>query len=433
MPRLAFFLGLAIVSQMTNFARAVDTRDTRFLHEPAVGKDRLVFVYADDLWTSRLDGTDVHRLTAHLGPESNPHLSPDGELVAFTGTYDGNADVYVIPITGGEPTRLTWHPGDDIVRGFTPEGSVLFSSQRQVFTNRFSQFFTVGVKGGFPTRIPVPSGDRVAFSSDGKVLAYTPLGEAFRQWKNYRGGRTSRIWILNLDGLSVEQVPQPEGRCNDTYPMWVGETLYFLSDREGEFNLYSYVRSSKIIERLTAYDQFPIDAASAGDGKIVYEQAGQLYVFDTKFNVPKRLKVGVAADLVEIRPRFIDAKKHLRGGDISPTGKRAVVEIRGEIVTVPAKIGDPRNLTKSTGVHERSPVWSPDGKTIAYFSDISGEYALAIASHDGKESVKYHRLNGSGFYDRPLWSPDSKKIAYIDNARSVYFIDVESGDQSGRS
>ena len=262
MYRIALFLGLTFVLQPPNLALAVDTRDTRFLHEPAVGKDRIVFVYADDLWTSRLDGSDVRRLTSHPGPESSPFLSPDGETVAFTGTYDGNADVYVIPIAGGEPTRLTWHPGDDVVRGFTPEGAVLFSSQRQVFTNRFAQFFTVGTKGGFPTRLPIPSGERAAYSPDGKLLAYTPLPEAFRQWKNYRGGRNSRIWILTLDGLSVEQVPQPESRCNDTYPMWVGDALYFLSDRDGEFNLYAYERSSKKIERLSLYDQFPIDAAS---------------------------------------------------------------------------------------------------------------------------------------------------------------------------
>ena len=427
MYRIAVFLCLTGFPQLPSIAWAVDTHDTRFLHEPAVGKDRLVFVYADDLWTSRLDGSEVRRLTAHPGPESSPFLSPDGELVAFTGTYDGNADVYVIPIGGGEPTRLTWHPGDDVVQGFTPEGAVLFSSQRQVFTNRFAQFFTIGTKGGFPTRLPIPSGERAAYSPDGKFLAYTPLSEAFRQWKHYRGGRTSRIWILTLDGLSVEQVPQPESRCNDTYPMWVGDALYFLSDRDGEFNLYAYERSSKKIERLSLYDQFPIDTASAGAGKIVYEQAGRLYLFDTNSRQPERLKIGVAADLVETRPRFVDAKKFVRDSDLSPSGKRAVMEVRGEVITLPAKTGDPKNLTKTSAAHERSPIWSPDGKFIAYFSDASGEYALSIAPADGTGSAKSHRLNGSGFYERPLWSPDSKKIAYIDNSRTVYMIDVESG------
>jgi tricorn protease len=401
--------------------------DARFLHEPAIGRERIVFVYADDLWTSKPDGSDVRRLTAHPGPEASPAISPDGKLVAFTGTYDGNPDVYVIGVDGGEPKRLTWHPGADVVCGFTPDGKVLFRSQRGVFTARYNQLFTVKPDGGVPEKEAPPNGFRAAVSPDGKYLAYTPLSEVFRQWKNYRGGTASRIAVLDRKSLEVEFIPQPEGRCNDTYPMWLGNKVYFLSDRDGEFNLYSYDRKSKSVTRLTTHEDFPIDSASAGAGKIAYEQAGQLWTFDPDGSADTRLKVEVAADLPETRPRFVSGAKYVRDFDISPTGKRAVVEFRGEIVTLPEKKGDVRYLTQTPGVHERSPVWSPDGKSIAFFSDAGGEYRLRVIPQDGKGEGKSHELKGSGFYERPVWSPDSKRIAFIDNSRTLYVIELDSG------
>src|SRR5262245_59615394 len=244
-------------------ARALDTSDTRLLATPAITEGKIAFAYADDIWVADADGKDARRLTSHPGEERNPYFSPDGKHIAFTAGYDGNVDVYVIPTAGGEPTRLTWHPGEDVVRGFTPDGRVLFSSQREVFSRRHSQFFTVGIGGGVPRRLPIPSGDMGAISPDGKFLAYTPLGERFRQWKNYRGGTASRIWVLALDDLSREEVPKPEGGCNDTQPMWIGERVYFLSDRDGEFNLYSYDRHSRKVDRLTDHEQFPVASASA--------------------------------------------------------------------------------------------------------------------------------------------------------------------------
>ncbi len=410
---------------MTNQTSAVDTRDTRFLHDPAISADRIAFVYADDIWTARHDGSDVRRVTAHPGQETGPYFSPNGQLIAFTGSYDGNVDAFVVPTEGGEPTRLTSHPGADSVRGFSPEGAVLFASQRSV-SQRWAQFFTVGIKGGFPSPLRIPSGDRAAYSSDGKFLAYTPLPEAFRQWKHYRGGRNSRVWLLKFEDLSVSQVPQPEGRCNDTYPMWVGGKVYFLSDRNGEFNLFSYDPASKQVDQLTEHDDFPVETASAGAGKIVYEQAGRVFLYDPESRKAERIKIGVAADIVETRPRFAEGGKSIRNADISPSGKRAVFEARGEIVTVPAKQGDIRNLTQTTDAHERSPVWSPDGKSIAYFSDASGEYTLHVRPQDGKGEVKTYALQGAGFYERPVWSPDSKKLAYIDNSRTLYILDLGS-------
>ena len=234
---------LVIVLAMALFAaeaRALDTADTRLLSTPAITEGKIAFVYADDIWVADPDGANPRKLTSHAGEEQNPHFAPDGKHIAFTASYDGNVDAYVIPATGGEPTRLTWHPGEDIVRGFTPDGKVLFSSRRSVFSRRHAQFYKVAITGGVPDLLPIPTADKGAFSPDGKYLAYTPLGERFRQWKNYRGGTASRIWVLKLDDLSHEEIPKPAGGCNDTEPMWIGETVYFLSDRDGEFNLYSY-------------------------------------------------------------------------------------------------------------------------------------------------------------------------------------------------
>ena len=408
-------------------AHAWGSSDTRLLSTPAITEGKIAFVYADDIWVAGPDGGNPRRVTSHPGEEQNPYFSPDGKHIAFTASYDGNVDAYVMDALGGEPTRLTWHPGDDIVRGFTPEGKVLFSSPRAVFSGRFTQLFTIGLTGGVPQPLPVPTVDMGAVSPDGRFLAYTPLGERFRQWKNYRGGTASRIWVLKLDDLSHEEVPKPAGGCNDTEPMWIGETVYFLSDRDGEFNLYSYDRYSKKVTRRSEHDGFPVASASAGAGKVIYEQAGWIHLYEPDEGKSRRLKIDVAAEVLETRPRHATGAKHVRNTDLSPTGKRAVLEYRGEIVTVPAKKGDARNLTQTPGAHERSPVWSPDGKSIAYFSDVSGEYVLMVGPQDGKGDTRSYPLKGAGFYDRPAWSPDSKKVAYIDNARALFWIDLGTG------
>jgi tricorn protease len=407
--------------------RAIDTTDTRMVSQPAISRSNIAFVYAGDLWVAGLDGKEVRRLTSGQGV-TNPAFSPDGTLVAFTAQYEGNADVYVVPVAGGVPARLTWHPGSDVVQGFTPDGaSVVFTSARAVFTGRYTQLFTVPVKGGPATRIELPCAYRGTFSQDGKRIAYNPLYDAFTQWKHYRGGTHSTIWLYTTATRAVETVPQPPDRPNDVYPMWLGDMVYFVSDRNGEFNLFSFDTRSKAIKQLTTHEDFPIVSASAGGGKIIYEQAGYLHVFDPAAGKAAKLTVGVTADLPDTRPRFVKGTRYIRSAALSPSGARAVFEFRGEIITVPAEKGDPRNLTNTPGVHERSPAWSPDGRSIAYFSDAGGEYQLVVAPQDGKGDAKSFKLPGAGFYANPAWAPDGKKIAYTDNSWSLFWIDLATG------
>lgn len=411
---------------------AVDIHDTRLLEQPAVSAEHVAFVYADDLWVAGIDGSSPRRLTTHVGRETLPSFSPDGRSIAFSAQYDGNVDVYVVSVEGGVPRRLTWHPGPDRVQGFTPDGSaVLFSSPRAVYTQRYLQLFTVPVEGGFPTKLPIPYAFKATYSPDGSKIAYVPLSESFHQWKGYRGGWHSWIWIYDVADHSVVKVPQPAGRANDTDPMWLGagdgSRIYFRSDRNGEFNLYSYDLDSGAVTQLTDHRDFPVLAARAGGGRIVYEQAGWLHLLDSATGTSSKLTLGVAADLIETRPRYAKGSEFIRNVDISPSGARAVFEFRGEIVTVPAEKGDPRNLTQSVGAHERDPAWSPDGTKIAYFSEASGEYRLVVAPRDGRGEAKSYELGGAGFYEDPKWSPDGEKLSFTDNSWSLYWIDLDDG------
>src|SRR3984893_4767095 len=409
-------------------AQGPDIHDTRLLSEPAISADRIAFIYAGDLWTADRDGRSVRRLTSDVGAESSPAFSPDGKWIAFSAQYEGNVDVYIVSAEGGVPRRLTWHPGADIVQGFTADGTaVLFTSPRAVHTLRYRQLFTVPVAGGVDTPLEIPNADRAAYSPDGRRIAYNPVGAAYKQWKRYRGGQVSRVWIYDVASHAIEKIPQPQGRANDAAPMWVGDTVYFLSDRDGEFNLYSSDSRTRAVARLTTHSDFPIVNASAGGGRIVYEQAGWIHVYDPKTAASARVPIGVAADLQETRPRFVKGAKYIRSASLSPSGARIAVEFRGEILSVPAEKGDVRNLTNTTAAHERSPIWSPDGRRVAYFSDESGEYELRVRSQDGKGEPAHFALPGAGFYDRPVWSPDSKKIAYTDNSWSVFWIDLTTG------
>lgn len=405
-----------------------DTSDTRLLTMPAVSAKQITFVYADDLWVADRDGKNSRRITSDIGVELNPIFSPNGQTIAFSAQYDGNLDVYTIPATGGQPTRLTWHPGPDIARGFTPDGkSVLFSSPRSVSNNRHTQLFTVPLTGGMPTQLSIPYGVEACYSPDGKYIAYSPLRDMTREWKNYRGGTSGRIWIYDTKTHDVVEIPRPKDRCNDLDPNWVGDTVYFRSDRAGEYNVFAYGIDTKDVKQITKFTDFPVIDINTDGRTLIFEQAGYLHLLNAGESQPQRLKIGVAADLVETRARFVKGAKYVRHGDISPSGARAVFEFRGEVVTVPAEKGDARNLTGTPGVHERAPAWSPDSKSVAYFSDAGGEYKLHVKPADGKGESKAFDLGGAGFYERATWSPDSKKIAFVDCSMSLFCIDLGSG------
>ncbi|HEX7023326.1 MAG TPA: PDZ domain-containing protein, partial [Gemmatimonadales bacterium] len=407
----------------------VSTTDTRLLSQPAVSATQIAFAYGGDLWTARLDGSDVRRLSSADGDETSPVFSRDGRWIAFAGNYDGNVDVYLVPSSGGEPKRLTWHPGNDIPQDFTPDGSrVLFTSNRADFSQRYTQLWTVPVGGGVEERLPIPNAAQATYSPDGRFIAYNPIGRAFEQWKGYRGGRVSQLWLIDTRTWEVEKIPQPPGRSNDVDAMWLEpDVVWFRSDRDGEFNVYRYDRRTRAVTRVTNHADFPVMAAAGGGGRIVYEQAGWLHRLDPAQGRSEKITVGVAADLRETRPRWVKGSEFIRAVSLSPSGARAAFEMRGEIVTVPAEKGDPRNLTASPGAHDRSPAWSPDGKQVAWLSDEGGEYRLHLGPQDGKGAHRVIPLQGAGFYSELEWSPDGKRIAYLDNSQSIYVLDVASG------
>jgi tricorn protease len=406
-------------------AASFSIKDARLLRSPDIKGDNIVFVYGGDLWKVSSAGGAAVRLTSFQGSETQPKFSPDGKWIAFSGEYDGNVDVYIIPSVGGEPKRLTWHPGADVVSGWTPDGKkVIFYSQRDSYS-RFTRVFTVSVNGSLPEQLPFPMGTSASFSPDGKYIAYNPLINAFQTWRRYRGGRTNWIWIFSTADNSVKKIPHPN--CNDAFPVWAGDGIYFLSDRDRVMNLFAYNPKKDDLKQLTKFDGADIKSFGANDGRIVFEREGYLNLLDMKSGKIEKLTVNVPNEGIILRPHFAKAGKLINNFNISPSGQRAVFEARGEIVTVPAKKGDIRNLTNSPGAVERTPAWSPDGKLIAYFGEVGGEYALQIADQMGSEKPKVIKMEKGGYYFNLLWSPDSKMMTFTDQASNLYYTDIEKG------
>ncbi|HVF90022.1 MAG TPA: PDZ domain-containing protein [Blastocatellia bacterium] len=423
MKRVFLTLSLLLGAAGSVFAQA---DAPTLLQKPTASRTQIVFVYAGDLWTVNREGGSASQLTTGVGIETDPAFSPDSRWVAFTGDYDGNTDVYVVPASGGVPRRLTYHPGADRVCGWTPDGKrVLFSSSRKS-PSGYNQLFTVPSEGGFPDDVPLPMADQGAFSPDGSRIAYQPLTRWQPDWKRYKGGQTSPIWIAKLGDSSIEKLPRENS--NDFNPIWIESKIYFLSDRDGSMSLYSYDPGSKKITRLTENGDFDIKSASAGPGVIAYEQFGTIHLYDLSSGKARKVDIRVAGDLLSLRPRYEKVGSRITSAALSPTGARVVFEARGEILTVPSEKGDPRNLTSTTGVMERDPAWSPDGKWIAYFSDESGEYALHLRNQTGMGEVKKIDLGKPpSFFYSPVWSPDSKKIAYTDKRLNLWYVDIDKG------
>ena len=406
-------------------AEEVPSGPTKLLRYADISKDRVVFAYGGDLWIASREGGAARRLTSYVGDELYPKFSPDGKWIAFTGEYDGNPDVYVISIEGGEPKRLTFHPANDIVLGWTPDGkNILFRSDRySAPPGRFTKLFLVPRQGGMPRMLPVPRGDLTSFSPDGTKIAYIETSQEFRTWKRYHGGWNLPIAIYDLKNNIYEELPKSKGM--DMFPMWHGTSIYFISDRDGVMNLYSYDLGSKETKKLTDYKEYDIKWPSLGPDAIVYENGGLLYEYSLASNNAREIPILVHAEDIQARPEFKNVSENIGSFAISPSAARAVMEARGNIFTVPAEHGSIRTLTtEHSSIHELNPVWSPDGKWIAYLSDQTGEYEVYIRPQMGGEETRITSDGGIYRYG-PSWSPDSKKLAYWDKLHQLWHVGIE--------
>ncbi|HJR57800.1 MAG TPA: PDZ domain-containing protein [Vicinamibacterales bacterium] len=428
MPSTTVRLFLSAAILLSFAARAHAQIDARMLRYPAVSKNQIAFVYAGDIWLVSREGGSAFRLTSSPGEESFPRFSPDGSKVAYSASYDGNVDVFVIPSAGGEPARLTYHPMADRVLGWTPDGrSVLFASSRESGRQRYAQFYTVGLAGGLPARLPVPYGEFGAYSPDGRQFVYMPMAQDFRNWKRYRGGWSPDLWLFDLTTKAAKNITS--NPANDAQPMWHGTTIYFVSDRgtNERNNIWAYDVKSGASRQVTQFADFDITFPSLGPDGLVFQAGGRLYFMDVASGKPREVPVRVFTDETTLRQRTAKVENLIQWATVSPTGKRALFEARGDVFTAPAEFGPVVNASRTSGVAERYPRWSPDGKSLAYWSDRSGEYELAVRPADGAGEEKKLTSLGAGFRYAPHWSPDSKKVAFVDQAMRIHLTDIASG------
>lgn len=428
LPRTLAVALFALAGLAATTAPADALEECRLMRMPDVQGDRIVFVYAGDLWTVARTGGTAQRLTTHEGQEVFPKLSPDGNTVAFTGEYDGNTDAYTIPVTGGEPKRLTFHPGSDQVAEWYPDGkSLLFRSLRASNIGRYDRFFKIGAQGGFEELLPLPTAGYAGFSADANLIAFVSPTYDRRTWKRYRGGNAPNIWVYDFKANKSENITK-DWEGPDEWPMFHGRTVYYCSDRNGKTaNLWAYDLDQKTHRQVTQFTDFDVKWPSVGSDAIVFENGGWLYTLDLPSEKQTRLSVLVPDDKPATRREFRSVADWMGGMDLSPGAKRAVIEARGDLFTVPAEKGDVRNLTNTPGTRERAPVWSPDGKWVAYWSDASGEYQLYVTGADGKLPARQVTKDQNTYPYALVWSPDSKKLAWSDKTGRLYWVDATGG------
>jgi tricorn protease len=414
---------------------------TKLLRFPDVHQDRVVFTYAGDLWVASTDGGMARRLTAHPGVEIFAKFSPDGRWIAFTGQYDGDEQVYVMPAEGGVPRQLTFYPAagplpprwgyDHLVYGWAPDGeSVLFRSLRYSADIGEAQLFTVSREGGLPVPLPMPLAGAGDFSPDGSRIAYSPLFRDFRSWKRYAGGWAQDLYVFDItSGSAVQLTDDPR---SDRDPMWIGDRIYFASDRTGTLNLFSAAPDGGGLAQVTDSTVWDVRWPSAGPApageagaRIVFEQNGELHLLDTSTDQARPIAITVPSDLLAARPRRVEVADFIEDFAVSPKGERALIVARGDVFSVPIEHGATRNLTHSSGAHDKWARWSPDGSRIAYISDADGEDELYVVAHDGGQPVQLTD-GGDMFRYAPKWSPDNASIAFSDKEGRLWVVDVAS-------
>jgi tricorn protease len=401
---------------------------TRLLRTPTVSATQIAFGYAGNIWIVPRAGGDARRLTSFAGEASNPQFSPNGQFVAFSGQYAGNTDVYVVASRGGEPKRLTWHPSADQVQGWTPDGNrVVFASGRATHAaTGVPRFWTVAAAGGVEEPMAIPRANQGKISPDGRYVAYRMASSWDDERRNYRGGQNKAIWIMDTKSHDVVQVPWKD-QTKEIDPVWVGTNVYWISDRDGVANVYEYNMATKGVRQLTKYADFDVKALDGGPDVLVFEQAGYVHELDPASGREHIVNISATGDFPWMMPQWKDLSNRMTNLALSATGKRAAVEARGEIFTIPAEKGDVRNMTNSSGSAERLPVWSPDGRSLAYFSDKSGEYKLYIAPQDGLIPPREITIPEPSFFYTPTWSPNGSRIGFHDSNFRMWVVDVATG------
>jgi tricorn protease len=425
---------LALVLSSSAFAQE---RLTRLLRQPDIHGDTVAFVYAGDIWLASARGGDARRLTSGEGMEYFPKFSPDGRWIAFTGDYSGSRQVHVVGVDGGAPRQLTFYNDvgalpprggiDNRILDWTPDGKqILFNPHRLPWSDRMPAHYVINFEGGMEQPLPIPEGSAGSYSADGTKLVYTPIEREFRTWKRYRGGRAQDVWIYDLRANKAEQLTT--NQYTDNQPVWVGNTIYFTSDREdGKLNLWAYDLGTKQQRKVTNHLDYDVLWPSADRSQVVYEAGGYLYRLDSATNKSERIPIRVYGDFRNTLPYFKNVRENIEWFWLSPTGARALFVARGDLFSVPAKEGEIRNITQTPGIRERDATWSPDGKWIAYLSDKGGEYEIYVRSADGTGDERQLTRDGKAWRFEPLWSPDSKMLAFSDKDLTLRVLDVASG------
>ncbi|MEO8149376.1 MAG: S41 family peptidase [Bacteroidia bacterium] len=412
--------------------------EARLLRFPAISQNAITFSYAGDLYTVQRSGGMARKLTNDVGYECFARYSPDGKTLAFTGQYDGNTEVYKMPAEGGVPVRLTYTATlgrddvsdrmgpNNIVMTWRDDKSIIYRSRKKTFNDFMGQLFVAHTDGGLSEELPLPCGGNISYNADKKKIAYNRVFREFRTWKYYKGGMADEVWIYDFDSKKIENITN--NIAQDIFPMWIGDKIYFCSDRDRTMNLFCYDIATKQTRKVTNFTEYDIKFPSLGNDAIVFENGGFIYVFDLKTETANKVSITIADDFATGRNEMVDGNKFIESSTIAPDGNRLLFTARGDIFTVPMKSGITRNLTKSSNAHDRGALWSPDGKTIAYISDATGEDEIYLQAQDGLTPAKAITKNADTYKFGITWSPDSKKILFNDQKKRLQYVDVNTND-----